>query len=346
MSVEDFMAVQGGTPATQPEAGPSKPWTPGPYRLGPGDVLSVTVSAADQVGVPAQSLHVNENGEISLATTGPVKVGGLSLVEAQNEVKKVCAPQYARPPIVAMEITSYRSIEVIVLGEIRTPAPISLRGDRASILQAILAGGGPTERASGVVTVIPARSPDQVMEVDLNNRQDIVKAAQIGALQESDVLIVERRSADAVYVAGLVNTPGPVPMLSGTKMSALQAITAGGGTMLAFSPKEATLIRRKPSGELFRVKLDLHRIMAGEQADVALAPGDVVLVPHTTDTRIEEFMAKTFIFRWGIDTTWNPWTDFYFRQSIKATNNANQTSPFTTFGMLQPLLPAPITPTP
>jgi protein involved in polysaccharide export with SLBB domain len=347
MSVETFLTAEGGVAATQPSATPPRPWSPGPYRLGPGDVVNVTISAAEGAPAPAQTVQIDENGEMPLPAVGMLKVGGMTLSEAEEAVKKACAAQYAKPPLVTVSVNTYRSIDVIVLGEIRLPAPVSLRRDRTSVLQAILAAGGPTPDASGQVTLIPARNPDQTLELNLNRREDIIRAAQIGALQDSDVLIVERRNADAVYVEGLVNTPGHVPLPKGATMSALQAIAASGGTLLAFDPREATLIRRKPTGDLIRVKLELHKILAGEQPDVALAAGDIVLVPHNFDTRLEEFLAKTSAFRWGVDTVYNPWSDFYFRQSIKATRASNGgNDAFSVIGQLQTVAPPPITPVP
>jgi len=326
MSVGTFLAMEAAagrldqadpTPptSTQPAETVLDPWHPGPYKIGPGDVITVNVAGLEAVGLPGEyTLRVNEAGQIGLPSIGRIPVGGMILDEVEETIKSAYAPRFIKETQVTAEITAYRPIDLIVLGEVRTPAPIELRRDRSSILQAILASGGPTEFADGRVTLIPARAPDQVVSLDLNKREDLVRAAKAGAIQDSDVLIVERRSADVVYVQGLVQGPGPVPMPKGTTMSVLQAICAAGGTLLEFCPTEATLMRRRPNGELVRVKLELDRIKAGQDPDIALAAGDMLVVPHNASTRFEEFLARAFIFRFGLDTTFSPWTHYYFQK--------------------------------
>jgi hypothetical protein len=159
----------------------------------------------------------------------------------------------------------------------------------------------------------------------------LIRAAQIGRLQQSDVVIVERRKNDFVYVQGLVNAPGPVPLGPDDNLTAMQAIASGGGSLLAFSPKEATLYRTKKGGEILRVKLDLARMRAGEDPDIMLEPGDILNLPHTVETRVEEFLAKAFIFRFGLDTTFNPWTHYYFKKD-REVRQGQDNGFFGTFG--------------
>lgn len=359
LSVGTFLAMeaaagrldQTGMPAatTQPAETTLEPWNPGPYKIGSGDVLTVNVAGLDAVGLPGSyTLRVNEQGQIGLPSVGQVPVAGMILDEVEKAIQSAYVLRFIQETQVAVEIATYRSIDLIVLGEVRTPAPVELRRDRSSILQALLAAGGPTEFADGRVTWIPSRAPDQTVSLDLSKRADLIRAAKIGMLQDSDVLLVERRSADAVYVAGLVNIPGPVPMPTGSTMSVMQAIGAAGGTLLEYCPNEATLMRRMPNGELVRVKLELNRIKIGEDPDLKLAAGDMLIVPHNTSTRIEEFLAKAFIFRFGLDATFNPWTHYYLKKDREVRQSLSGGDGFyATFGRqlstmdLSPLYAAP-----
>jgi hypothetical protein len=137
-------------------------------------------------------------------------------------------------------------------------------------------------------------------------------------------------------------------MPRGASISVSQAIAAAGGTLHAFSPKEATLMRRQSDGGLIRAKLELDRIMQGEDPDVLLAAGDILIVPHTFETRLEEFLARAFVFRFGMDTTYNPWTYYYFKKDRESREDFGGTGGFfSTFGrQLTSELPALLEPVP
>jgi polysaccharide export outer membrane protein len=317
--------MQQPTPTTQPAGVAAKVQLPaqapkpsGPYRVGPGDVLEVTLAGLEEVGLTgALSLRVSEQGTVTMDPVGSIHVADLTLDQVESAIHDAYVPKYIKETQVSANIISYRMIDVIVLGAVQQPTPIELRGDKSSLLHAILAAGGPTEVADGRITLLKVRTPDEPVVYDLNARSDLVRAAQPGTVEHSDVIIVERGTNDYIYVQGLVNTPGPVPMPPRTQMSVLQAIGAAGGTLHAFSPREATLMRRKPDGDLIRVRLDLHALARGEDPDLALAPGDMVYVPHTSGTRFEEFLARTLYFRAGVDATYNPWTYYFFRKDIE-----------------------------
>jgi len=253
---------------------------------------------------------------------GAVKVAGMTLDEIEADLLARYTPKYMAETHISVQVATYKTIDVCVLGDIRTPPAavlggqpqlVQLRRDRTSVLNAILAAGGPTE-FGGLVTLIPARAPDKPQTFDLSNRADLIRAARVGTVGDSDVIIVDGRASDAVYVYGLVTNPGPVPMPRGATRSVWQVIAAAGGPLLAFEPKEATLVRRKPDGEVTRVKIDLERLREGKALDIALAAGDVLVVPHTSGTRFEEFLAKTFRFGFGVDATYYPWIEYNLRK--------------------------------
>ena len=331
MSVQDFLALQAdgevttpaGQPTTQPVAAKMIPWTAGSYKVGPADVIRVTIAGLEVLSTTGvYQLRVNEQGAVLLDTVGLLPVAGLTLDEIEKKIHDAYVPKYIRQTQVTAEMISFHTIDVIVLGEVRLPAPVELRSDKDSVLHAILAAGGPTEVADGRITLLHATSPDKPIVFNISQRADLARAARSDILENSDVIIVERGVNDFVFVQGLVNVPGPVPMPNGTRLSILQAIAAAGGTLHAFAPKEATLMRHSPDGDLIRVRLDLHRLALGEDPDLVLASGDVVLVPHTSDTRFEEFLARTLFFRAGVDATFNPWTYYFFQKDIDVREDA------------------------
>lgn len=308
---------------TQPIELPA--WSPGPYRIGPGDIVEIQISGLEAIGMEGiHRVRVNQNGEARLPTVGEIQVAGLTMEELEEKVRNVYVPKYIQETQISARIAEselgeklYHTVNVTVMGAVATPSTVQLRRDSSSILQAVMSAGGPSEFASGRITWIPASNPSAAKQFDLCNRSELVHAAKIGRLSPSDVIIVERRTNNFVYVQGLVNTPGPIPLGPSGDLTAMQAIASGGGSLLAFTPKEATLYRTRDDGEIMRVRLDLQRMRAGKDPDIVLQPGDILSVPHTFETRMEEFLAKAFIFRFGMDTTFNPWTHYYFQKDFE-----------------------------
>jgi len=327
-SVEGLTTQPTSMPASQPAL---EPWATGPYRVGPGDVLTIAISGLDKLGLPASCTpRVTEKGEVILPSVGAVPVDGMTLDEVEAAILAKYSPQYIKDTQVSAQIIEYKPISVMVFGDIFRSSlggdqqSIELRRNKASVLQAMLVAGGPID-FGGRVTLIPARYPDQTVTFELGRREDLVRAARIGSIQDDDILIVDGRPNNVVYVQGLVNSPGPIPMARSATLSVLQAIGAAGGTLLAFEPREATLMRRKPDGELTRVKVDLDRIKLGKTPDIALAAGDVLIVPHNVATRVEEYIARAFTLRigTGVETTYNPWTEYYMKRSNEISGNGN-----------------------
>jgi len=304
-----------------------EPWATGPYTVGPDDVLAITVVGLEAASLPpAYQTRVSQQGQIRLPSIGAVDVAGLTLDQLEARILEKYASKIrdAETQVtVTAEVKVYGPISVTVFGDIYRASnaqyeQVELRHDRASVLQAVQSAGG-FQEFGGRVTLIPAKNPGQPVLFDLSNRSDLVRAAKPGTIQQADLLIVDNRPNQAIYVYGLVNNPGPISMPRGATMSVMQTIGAAGGPPLAFEPREATLMRRKTVGEVVRVKLDLDRIKQGKDPDITLAAGDVLVVPHNAATRIEEYINKTFQPRIGVgvDATYNPWTLYYLRKGAE-----------------------------
>ena len=310
-------AVEAEPAATQPAL---QSWSPGPYKLGPGDVLGIQISGVEDLGITVgEQVRITEKGEVVLPMVGRVPVGGLTLDQAEAEIKGRYVPKYVKDTDVTMQVLQYEPVGVMVLGDVLRlqggAQMVELKRHRASVLQALLSSGG-AQDYGGQVTVIPARDPDHPVTYNLGNRSDLVRAARVGSVEEADIVMVDSRPNDAVYIQGLVNAPGPIPMPRSARLTVLQAIGAAGGPMLAFEPREATLMRHEEDGKLVSVKIDLDRIKKGADPDMLLATGDVLILPHNAATRIEEYIARSFQFRvgTGVETTYNPWTLYYLRK--------------------------------
>jgi protein involved in polysaccharide export with SLBB domain len=86
-----------------------------------------------------------------------------------------------------------------------------------------------------------------------------------------DVIIVP--ASGEVMVQGWVASPGAFKISPG--MTALGAVTAAGGEQFSSS---ATVLRTGEDGDKVQIPINLSRVKAGEERDVAVQSGDVVIV--------------------------------------------------------------------
>ena len=331
MSLQQFIETEPVplVASSQPAGVTIAPWAPGPYRVGPEDVLSIKIAGLEPTGATAEAVptyRVTEKGELNLPSVGGIVVNGMTLDQVETTIQAAYSPKYIKETQVTAQVVSYKLINVIVVGDtfrFSTSGSqiVELRRDRSSVIQAILASGGASE-FGGRVTHIPAKAPGQVTIYEMNNQEHLARAARIGSVEEGDLLIVDSRANDSIYVYGLVNSPGAIPVGRAAVLSVMQAIGAAGGTRHEFEPREATLMRRRSDGSLARVKINLDRVKQGIDPDLALAAGDVLVLPHNTATRIEEYIARYFQPRIGvgIDTTYNPWTLYYLQKNAEMTD--------------------------
>jgi protein involved in polysaccharide export with SLBB domain len=89
-----------------------------------------------------------------------------------------------------------------------------------------------------------------------------------------DVLIIP--SAGEVAVGGWVRIPGAYKITPG--MSALSAISAAGGAMFSSS---AEILRTAPDGQRLSIPVDISKVQGGEEPDVPMQSGDVVMVDRS-----------------------------------------------------------------
>src|SRR5436190_31750 len=77
----------------------------GPYQLGGGDVIRVSVYGEDNL---SKTYKVDDSGMISFPLVGPVHVAGLTAEQAASAIAAALADGFMRHPNVAAEVDTYR----------------------------------------------------------------------------------------------------------------------------------------------------------------------------------------------------------------------------------------------
>ena len=244
------------------------------YRIGPGDILRVTVYGHDDL---SQTVVVQPAGGFVYPLIGTVEAVDVAPEELAVRIGARLAKGLIRDPRVTVAVQEYRSKVVYVMGEIARPGPYPLTG-RTTVVE-VLAKAGPLSAQAGseVVVVRPvgggegrpllpseaAPSAAQVLKVD-------VAAIQAGHLERNlmlapnDTVFVPQ--AEHIFVTGEVRNPGAYAFHSGLTMR--QAVSLAGG----FSEDAATgsgRVVRSSDGKTHTLKLKL---------DDPLRAGDTILI--------------------------------------------------------------------
>ncbi|HEX7389605.1 MAG TPA: polysaccharide biosynthesis/export family protein [Acidiphilium sp.] len=119
------------------------PAEPGPYRLGPGDVLRITVFGQKQLSA---DYRVGASDAVDIPLLGPVRAGGRT---AGGLARAIAALLRRRgmlvDPEVAVEVKNYRPFSI--LGEVNKPGQYPFEPGM-TVLEAVALAGGFTYRAA------------------------------------------------------------------------------------------------------------------------------------------------------------------------------------------------------
>jgi polysaccharide export outer membrane protein len=277
----------------------------GPYKVGNSDVLLVTLTTTDLTGAvpPVVQVRVDRDGSVMLPLVGKVPVGGLEIEDAEAAIQKAFVPNIIREMVVHAEMVSADATRVLVIGAVSIPGLVQLRNTESNLLFAIVQAGGVSELASGEVTLKRLRVPGEEVTLNLTTPEELKAALALNPLQDGDIVKVHTAQPNTIYAGGLVNVPSPLVFPQGLPVTILQALAAAGGLRTDVFPREGTLIRRMADGQDVQVKLDLNRIQVGKDPNITLAAGDILWVPHTWETRVQDWINKNIFFRAGVTAT-------------------------------------------
>lgn len=158
-------------------------WWPGQgsaqtdYRLGAADVIRLTVFGEPDL---SGEFKLDGNGMISLPLIGSLKVGGLSLREAEQQIAHALQDGYLLDPKISIEVASARPF--FVMGEVQQPGSYHFV-EGMTVLQAVALSGGFTYRANQK-TILITRAGAQ---------QESIEADVTAAVMPGDVIKVKER---------------------------------------------------------------------------------------------------------------------------------------------------------
>lgn len=213
------------------------------YRLGAGDVVRVTVYQNPDLTLEGR---VAESGSLSYPLLGTVRVGGLSLDQAEKLIADgLRNGNFVKQPQVSIMVLQVRAHQASVLGQVNRPGRFPLETGDMRLSDLLATAGGVAASGADIVTVVGTRSGQPFRrEIDLpavfkaEREQDLV-------IQNGDVVYVDR--APMVYIYGEVQRPGVLRLERG--MTVMQALAAGGGLTQRGTEKGLRVHRKAEGGK-------------------------------------------------------------------------------------------------
>jgi len=250
----------------------------GSYRIGPKDLLSVSVFEVPELNVERR---VSELGMLDLPLVGGVDVEGLTEAETSAKLKKLLESRYVQQASVEVHIKEFQSRPISVVGAVRHPGALAFPG-KWTLLEVLAAAGGLEERHGDVIHVLRRRAAGATEELSVNVEDLLVRGNEQAniAIYPNDIINVPTAVNVTVFCLGEVRHGGALVFREGERMTLLTVIAKGGG-LTDRASKKIIIKRTRRDGTPENLTGNYKRIVAGKDPDIELRKDDVVLVKES-----------------------------------------------------------------
>lgn len=278
-------------------------YTPGPYLIGIGDVLSITVWEHPELTTPAGAQQapdangrlVRPDGKLFYPYIGEVEAAGLTIAELRNTIAERLA-RYIKSPQVDVGVIRFGGRRVILTGAFGTTGPLLLTTVPLTLPAAIGQAGVRSGEADIARLILKRDGQEYRLDLDALNRG----GAELERiyLKDGDQLHLPTNDSRRVFVLGEVVSPGPLPFRS-RNMTLTEVIGLVRGLRQETSDPQAVYVIRGVR-DLERETAKVFQLDAESPTALVLAshfqlePQDVVFVGAAGITRWNRFISQLF----------------------------------------------------
>lgn len=257
------------------------------YKIGAGDVISVSIPEAQEFG---GKFRVSDSGSVDLpGISAPIPAEGDSAPQLAMAIRQALIDaKQLRDPKVTVYVEEFHGRRVTVLGAVAKPAVYPLERP-TTVLEAVSMAGGALPGAGNSVTIVRGKASAEasgsavgsVQIIDLARLAKGEDAAANVQVRTGDVISVS--AAQIVYVVGAVIKPGGFVMSNPSAgISVVQALAMAEGFNGVAAGSRAVIMREATSDSARQeIPVDLTRMLAGKSADMLLAPNDILYIPDS-----------------------------------------------------------------
>ncbi len=251
----------------------------GDYSVGPGDELQIEVFEDAALN---GTRRIASDGTIVLPLTGPIEVAGRTAEGVAARLREVLEESYLQRATVDVVVTGHRSRPITVLGAVRKPGTHYMTS-RWNLFEAIAAAGGLNESHGDRAQIMRRSSDGQLTDqlaVNLATVLDGSDPLDNVVILAGDVINIPPVEEITIYFLGEVATQGAVTVRARDRVTLLTAVAKAGGLTERAAPK-ITIKRDLGGGKREEIVANFQRILAGEEADIELLEGDLIVVKES-----------------------------------------------------------------
>ena len=202
------------------------------YKIGPGDILSIIVWDHPELTTPAGQYRsadqagtvVTEDGTIYYPYVGSLQVAG----KTTRQVRDLLASRLSKfieKVQLDVRMAAFRSKRVYVVGEVAKPGLLEVNDIPMTVLEAVNRAGGFSPEADHSRVLLTRKGA--TYRVDIQAMYEAGATDQNALLEPGDILNVQDRSFNKIFVLGEVTKPGS--MIMSKKRSTLAEALADAG---------------------------------------------------------------------------------------------------------------------
>lgn len=248
---------------------------PAEYRLGPKDLLEIRVFELPEMNLERR---VSDAGTITLPLIGDLEVSGLTANDVARKIEELLRARFVNRANASVIIKEYANRPVSVVGAVHRPGTLNVSG-QWTLLQAVSAAGGVTERAGKTIYILRRSTPGdtEVIEVSTDELFKVSSPVWDLPVQPGDVINIPSKSFIKIYTLGEVRQPGELEFDVDDRVTVLSAIAKAGGLSDRASNK-IVIKRRAEDGRDLETEVNFKRIVSGRDPDPELLANDVLVV--------------------------------------------------------------------